>query len=45
MTWEREIANTIWQKLKGKPVPDRYSEKECEEILKRYWHKAMESEQ
>jgi hypothetical protein len=45
MTWEREIANAIWQKLKGKPVPESYSEKECQDILKKYWHKAMESEQ
>ena len=43
--WNREVANQIWQKLKGKSVPDSYSDKECEEILKRYWHKAMESEQ
>ena len=43
--WNRDIANIIWQKLKGKDVPDRYSDKECEEILQRYWHKAMESEQ
>ena len=43
--WNRDIANVIWQKLKGKAVPDRYSDKECEEILQRYWHKAMESEQ
>jgi hypothetical protein len=45
ITFEREIANVIWQKLKGKKVPDRYTEQECSEILKRYWHKAMESEQ
>lgn len=43
--WERETANTIWRKLKGKSVPENYTEKECEEILNRYWHKAMESEQ
>lgn len=45
MTWEREMANVIWQKLKGKPVPDSYSERECQDILKKYWHRAMESEQ
>jgi hypothetical protein len=45
MTWEREIANAIWLKLKGKSVPNSYSEKECQDILKKYWHKAMESEQ
>lgn len=43
--WTRDIANAIWLKLKGKPVPDTYSDKECEDILKKYWHKAMESEQ
>lgn len=43
--WNREVANNIWSKLKGKHVPDSYSDKECEDILKRYWHKAMESEQ
>lgn len=43
--WNREVASHIWYKLKGKPVPDSYSDKECEDILKRYWHKAMESEQ
>lgn len=43
--WNRDTANKIWQKLKGKEVPDTYSDKECEDIVKKYWHKAMESEQ
>lgn len=43
--WEREIANIIWQKLKGIDVPDRYSDAEIGNILDRYWHRAMESEQ
>lgn len=43
--WDREVANVIWQKLKGKYVPKEYTYKECRDILKRYWHKAMESEQ
>lgn len=43
--WNREIANIIWYKIKGKAVPDSYSDKDCEDILKRYWHRAMESEQ
>jgi hypothetical protein len=42
--FNREVANVIWSKLKGKSVPDAYSDKECEEILKKYWHRAMESE-
>lgn len=43
--FDRQTANKIWQKVKGKPVPETYSDKECEDIVKRYWHKAMESEQ
>lgn len=43
--WNRDVANQIWLKLKGKSVPDSYSDKECEDILRKYWHKAMESEQ
>lgn len=45
MTWTREIANVIWNKMKGCNVPDSYTEKDCDDILKKYWHKAMESEQ
>lgn len=43
--WNREVANAIWMKIKGKKVPDSYTDKDCEDILKRYWHRAMESEQ
>lgn len=42
---EREIAETIWQKLKGKKIPDSYTSKEVKDIIERYWHRAMESEQ
>ena len=42
---KNEIANIIWQKLKGKDVPASYSDKEIDHIINRYWHKAMESEQ
>lgn len=45
MTWNRKTANVIWQKLKGRDIPDSYSDKDCDDILKKYWHKAMESEQ
>lgn len=43
--FDRQTANKIWQKVKGKSIPETYSDKECEDIVKRYWHKAMESEQ
>ena len=42
--WNRKIANVIWNKLKGIDVPESYTNKDCEDILKRYWHRAMESE-
>lgn len=40
----REIANIIWMKLKGTEIPSDYSKKDIDEILIRYWHRAMESE-
>jgi hypothetical protein len=40
-----ETSKVIWNKLKGKDVPETYSDKDKEEIVKHYWHKAMESEQ
>lgn len=43
-SWNRAIANIIWQKLKGKDIPDSYTDKEVLEILDRYWHRAAESE-
>lgn len=43
--WNRDVANVIWMKIKGKTVPESYTDKDCEDILKRYWHRAMESEQ
>lgn len=42
---EREVAEIIWQKLKGTKIPDNYGAKEVKEIIERYWHRAMESEQ
>lgn len=43
--WDRQVADRIWMKLKGKHVPNEYDIEQCRDILKRYWHKAMESEQ
>lgn len=45
MTRNRQIANDIWNMIKGIDIPDHYTEKDCEDILAKYWHKAMESEQ
>jgi hypothetical protein len=42
--FNRAIANVIWMKLKGRSVPDSYTDREIADILSRYWHRAMESE-
>lgn len=42
--FNREIANVIWMKLKGRLIPDSYTDREVADILSRYWHRAMESE-
>jgi hypothetical protein len=44
-SFERQIADIIWKKLKGKELPAHYSDEEIRNILDRYWHRAMESEQ
>ena len=41
-TFDRDLANTIWWMVKGKAIPNHYTDKDCEEIVKRYWHRAME---
>lgn len=40
-----EVAKVIWNKIKGKDVPNGYTNQDKEDIITRYWHKAMESEQ
>ena len=40
--FNRELANIIWWKIKGKPIPDSYTDKDCDSIIRRYWHRAME---
>ena len=41
---DREIANIVWLRIKGKPIPDYYTDEDCEEIIYRYWHKCMEGQ-
>ena len=41
-TTDRDFANTIWVIVKGIPLPETYTEKDCKERIKRYWHRAME---
>ena len=43
--WNREIANIIWLKIKGVTVPESYTDRQIEDVLSRYWHRAMEKDQ
>lgn len=38
---DREIAESIWYKYKGKELEEDVNE---EKIIYRYWHRAMEKE-
>jgi hypothetical protein len=34
---DREIANLMWLRVKGKRVPEFYTDEDCREIIYRYW--------
>ena len=38
---DRELADEIWLKMKGRKVPVEWSDEQIEEIIIRYWHKAI----
>lgn len=40
-----EMAEHVWQKVKGYPIPDCYSEKDRLEIFERYYHRAVSQSQ
>lgn len=44
LEFELEMAEVIWQKVKGIPIPESYSIADRLHILERYWHRAMEKE-
>lgn len=39
-----EMAEHVWQKVKGIKIPDSYSEEDRLHIFERYWHRAVEKE-
>jgi hypothetical protein len=39
------MAEHVWQKVKGYPIPDAYSEKDRLEIFERYYHRAVSQSQ
>ena len=38
---DRELADEIWLKMKGRKVPAEWSDDQIEEIIIRYWHRAI----
>ena len=40
-----EMAEHVWMKVKGYPIPDCYSEKDRLEIFERYYHRAVAQSQ
>ena len=40
-----EMAEHVWQKVKGYPIPDSYSEEDRIGIFERYYHRAVSQSQ
>jgi hypothetical protein len=40
-----EMAEHVWQKVKGYPIPDCYSEEDRISIFERYYHRAVSQSQ
>ena len=40
-----EMAEHVWLKVKGYPIPDCYSEQDRLEIFERYYHRAVSQSQ
>ena len=40
-----EMAEHVWQKVKGYPIPDCYSEEDLLSIFERYYHRAVSQSQ
>jgi hypothetical protein len=43
--WCLSMAEDIWMKVKGYPIPDCYSKKDKLEIFERYYHRAIAQSQ
>lgn len=39
------MAETVWLKVKGYPIPDSYSEEDRLDIFNRYYHRAVSQSQ
>lgn len=45
LKFELEMAEEIWMKVKGIPIPDSYSEADRLSIFERYYHRAVAKSQ
>lgn len=45
MEFRLHMAEEVWLKVKGYPIPDCYSEKDRLEIFERYYHRAVAQSQ
>jgi len=43
--FDLEMAERVWLKVKGYPIPDCYSTKDRLEIFERYYHRAVAQSQ
>tara|TARA_R100001163_G_C4999382_1_gene149088 strand:- start:624 stop:779 length:156 start_codon:yes stop_codon:yes gene_type:complete len=41
---DRWLSEEIWWRIKGKAIPEFYTDEDRLDIVKRYWHRAMETE-
>ncbi len=45
LNFDLMMAEEVWMKVKGYPIPDCYSEKDRLEIFERYYHRAVSQSQ
>ena len=38
---DRELADEIWLIVKGRKIPENWSDDQIQEIILRYWHRAI----
>ena len=41
---DKILAEIIWKKVKGTNLPNSFSEKDYDWIIKKYWHRGMEND-
>ena len=45
LAFDLQMAEDVWIKVKGYPIPDSYSTKDRLEIFERYYHRAVSQSQ